>query len=305
MSNTLVMEYHKPVMLQECLEALNIKPDGIYVDLTFGGGGHSAAILERLTTGKLFAFDQDPDAAENAAAYTGDNFEFIPANFRYFTKYLKLYKVARVDGILADLGVSSHQINEPSRGFSIRFDADLDMRMDQKGKQTAADILNNYSESDLIHILSAYGEVKNARTLARAIVDNRSQSPINTTEQFNAILIPLARRGRQNQYMAQVYQALRIEVNEEMEALKDMLSLTPEALNEGGRLVIMSYHSLEDRLVKHFIGSGNFKGQQEKDFYGNLIRPLQPVSRKPLTASAEELEINNRARSAKLRIAER
>ena len=298
-------EYHLPVMLQECLEALKIKPDGTYVDLTFGGGGHSAAILEKLTTGKLYVFDQDPDAKANAVALNDNRLEFIPSNFRYFSKYLRMYNVKQVDGILADLGVSSHQIDAPERGFSTRFEAQLDMRMDQKGKLSAADIINKYAEAKLVEIFSNYAEIRNSKTLAREIVSARMASEINTSEQLKAVILPLANRGRENKYMARVYQALRIEVNDEMVALREMLEQTSDALSPGGRLVVMSYHSLEDRLVKHYINTGNFTGEQEKDFYGNLIRPLTPIVRKPITASDDELAKNNRARSAKLRIAEK
>lgn len=305
MIDTVIMEYHLPVMLQECLEALKIKPDGIYLDLTFGGGGHSAAILPYLTTGKLIVFDQDPDAKVNAVALNDSKVEFIAANFRYFSKYLRLYNIKQVDGILADLGVSSHQIDAPERGFSTRFEARLDMRMDQKGKLTAADILNNYSEAALQQVFSDYAEIRNSRTLAKAIITARSAEPINTSEQLKKIILPLAKRGKENQYMARVYQALRIEVNDELAALREMLAQTAKVLAPGGRLVVMSYHSLEDRLVKYYMKTGNFRGEQEKDFYGNLIRPLKPVVRKPITASIEEIERNNRARSAKLRIAEK
>jgi 16S rRNA (cytosine1402-N4)-methyltransferase len=305
MTDTVTMEYHLPVMLQECLEALKIKPDGIYLDLTFGGGGHSAAILPYLTTGKLFVFDQDPDAKANADALNDSKIEFIPANFRYFSKYLRMYNIKQVDGILADLGVSSHQIDAPERGFSTRFEARLDMRMDQKGKLTAANILNNYREEELTEIFSKYAEIRNSRTLAKAIIIARSVELINNSEQLKHIILPLAQRRKENQYMARVYQALRIEVNDEMTALREMLEQTANVLAPGGRLVVMSYHSLEDRLVKYYMNTGNFKGEQEKDFYGNLIRPLKPVVRKPMTASVEELERNNRARSAKLRVAEK
>lgn len=298
-------EYHLPVMLQECLEALKIKPDGTYVDLTFGGGGHSAAILEKLTTGKLYVFDQDPDARANAVALNDSRLEFIPSNFRYFSKYLRMYNVKQVDGILADLGVSSHQIDAPERGFSTRFEAQLDMRMDQKGKLSAADIINEYTEEKLVEIFSNYAEIRNSKTLAREIVSARKASKINTSEELKEVILPLANRGRENKYMARVYQALRIEVNDEMVALREMLEQTSDALNPGGRLVVMSYHSLEDRLVKHYVNTGNFTGEQEKDFYGNLIRPLTPIVRKPITASDDELAKNNRARSAKLRIAEK
>lgn len=300
-----VMEYHLPVMLQECLEALNIKPEGTYVDLTFGGGGHAAAILSKLTTGKLYVFDQDPDAKANAVALNDDRLIFIASNFRYFTKYLRMYNIKQVDGILADLGVSSHQIDAPERGFSTRFEANLDMRMDQQGKLTAADILNNYPEAYLVRIFSSYAEIRNTRTLAKAIIDARRYAPIKSSAQLKEIILPLAKRGKENQYMARVYQALRIEVNDEMAALREMLEQTSDILTPGGRLVVMSYHSLEDRLVKYYINTGNFKGEQKKDFFGNLERPLQPITRKPVTASEEELVVNNRSRSAKLRIAEK
>ena len=305
MTDTVIMEYHLPVMLQECLEALKIKPDGIYLDLTFGGGGHSAAILPYLTTGKLFVFDQDPDAKANAVALDDNKLEFIATNFRYFSKYLRMYNIRQVDGILADLGVSSHQIDAPERGFSTRFEADLDMRMDQKGKLTAADILNDYAEEALTGIFSRYAEIRNSKTLAKAITTARGVEPVKTSDQLKKIILPLAQRGRENKYMARVYQALRIEVNDEMAALEEMLAQTADALAPGGRLVVMSYHSLEDRLVKYYMNTGNFRGEQEKDFYGNLIRPLKPITRKPIIASIEELERNNRARSAKLRIAEK
>ncbi|RLD25073.1 MAG: 16S rRNA (cytosine(1402)-N(4))-methyltransferase [Bacteroidetes bacterium] len=299
------MEYHLPVMLQECLEALKITPDGIYLDLTFGGGGHSAAILPLLTTGKLIVFDQDPDAKANATALNDSKLEFIPANFRHFSKYLRMYNIKKVDGILADLGVSSHQIDAAERGFSTRFEARLDMRMDQKGKLTAASILNEYSEAELQQMFSDYAEIRNSRTLAKGIVNARQAEPIIKSEQLKQIILPFAKRGKENQYFARVYQALRIAVNDEMAALREMLAQTADVLNTGGRLVVMSYHSLEDRLVKYYMNTGNFRGEQEKDFYGNLIRPLNPVVRKPITASAAELEKNKRARSAKLRIAEK
>ena len=305
MTDTVTMEYHLPVMLQECLEALKIKPDGIYLDLTFGGGGHSAAILPYLTTGKLIAFDQDPDAKANAVAINDTKLEFIPANFRHFSKYLRMYNIKKVDGILADLGVSSHQIDAAERGFSTRFEARLDMRMDQQGKLTAANILNEYSEAALQQMFSDYAEIRNSRTLAKEIINARQIEDILTSEQLKKIILPFAQRGKENQYLARVYQALRIAVNDEMAALREMLEQTAKVLNPGGRLVVMSYHSLEDRLVKYYINTGNFKGEQEKDFYGNLIRPLNPITRKPMMASAEELEKNKRARSAKLRIAEK
>lgn len=299
------MEYHQPVMLPECLDGLNIKPTGVYVDLTFGGGGHSAAILSKLTTGKLFAFDQDPDSKVNAVALNDERLEFIPSNFRYFSKYLRMYNIKQVDGILADLGVSSYQIDTPERGFSTRFESKLDMRMDKQGKLTAADLLNTYSEEELMIMFSNNAEIRNSRTLAKAIAAARNHLTIETSNQFKEIILPLAQRGRENQYLARVYQALRIEVNDEIAALKEMLEQSAKILVTGGRLVVMSYHSLEDRPVKYYMSTGNFKGVQEKDFYGNLIRPLKPVMRKPITASVEELALNKRARSAKLRIAEK
>jgi len=298
-------EYHVPVMLQECIEGLKINPEGIYIDVTFGGGGHSRAILEHLTTGKLYAFDQDADAVENAQNITNRSFTLIEANFRYLNRFLKLHGIGKIDGLLADLGVSSHQINEAERGFSTRFDAALDMRMDRNTNQTAADVLNTYSEQELHRVLGMYGEVRNARTLATALVSERIQHPFESIGQLKDVLARYARRGRENKYYAQVFQALRIEVNEELTALEDMLAQTIECMNPGGRLVVMSYHSLEDRIVKSFVNTGNVQGKLEKDFYGNIIRPFEPITRKPLIASEEETSINNRARSAKLRIGER
>ncbi len=299
-------EYHVPVMLSECIEALNIKPDGLYVDLTFGGGGHSNEILKHLDTGHLYAFDQDEEAQENVDAIgNNDNLTFILANFRYLKRYLKAHGIQKVDGILADLGVSSHQIDAPKRGFSTRFDAALDMRMDKDQPQTAADVINEYPEKDLHKIFGLYGEVKNAKTLAARIVAERVTRRIESIEDLKGILKQYAPRGREHKYFAQVFQAIRIEVNEELKVIEEMLEQTSEVLNEGGRLVIMSYHSLEDRLVKNYIAKGKFSGEPEKDFYGNLIRPLNPVNRKPITASEEEIKRNNRARSAKLRIAEK
>lgn len=290
-------------MLQECIEALTIDPNGIYVDLTFGGGGHSAEILKYLDGGKLYAFDQDDDAKQNAVPLEKDGMVFIAANFRYFQKYLKLYGVEQVDGILADLGVSSHQIDAPERGFSTRFDAKLDMRMDKSIKLTAQSILNNYSAEELMIVFSRYGEVRNARTLANAIVSTRTAGAIETIDQLKSILKRYARKGKENKYYAQVFQALRIEVNDEMMALEEMLVQGSNMLKPGGLFVVMSYHSLEDRLVKNFFNKGNYSGEAEKDFYGNLIRPLEPVNRKPIVSGLEELQENNRARSAKLRVA--
>ncbi len=292
-------------MLQECIDGLAIKPNGIYVDLTFGGGGHSKEILKHLTNGKLFGFDQDDDAKKESESIQNDQFEFVNANFRYLKKYLRLYGVKHVDGILADLGISSHQIDVPERGFSTRFDAALDMRMDQNSDLTAEDIINDYSEKELIDLLSRYGEVKNARTLASAIISERVKARIKSVDELKAILEKYARPGKQFKYFAQVFQALRIVVNDEMGALKEMIEQALEVLKPEGRFVVMSYHSLEDRPVKNFFAKGKFKGEVEKDFYGNMIRPLEPITRKPMVASDEEIKLNNRARSAKLRIAKK
>ena len=290
-------------MLQECIDGLAIKPNGIYVDLTFGGGGHSKEILKHLTNGKLYGFDQDDDAQAQSEAIDDEQFEFVNANFRHLKKYLRLYGVTQVDGILADLGISSHQIDVPERGFSTRYDASLDMRMDQNSELTAADIINEYSEKELIDLFSRFGEVRNARTLAAAIVSERVKGRIETVEELKLILERYAKRGKQFKYYAQVFQALRIVVNEEMAVLEEMIEQAAEVLKPGGRFVVMSYHSLEDRPVKNYFSKGKFKGEVEKDFYGNMIRPLDPVTRKPIVASDEEIKMNNRARSAKLRIA--
>lgn len=295
--------YHKPVMLEECLKALEIKPEGVYVDVTFGGGGHSKAILSILKSGKLFAFDQDKDALQNAREIQNPSFVFIEANFRYFKRYLKANGILGVDGILADLGVSSHQIDKAERGFSTRFDGELDMRMDQSASVSAKEIVNSYSESELQKILGMYGEVRNAKTLAAAIAAARINKPLETSGDLKEVLKRFAPRGKENKYYAQVFQALRIEVNDELKSLEEFLYQASEVLNPGGRLVVMSYHSLEDRLVKNFINKGNFSGVDEKDFFGNVIRPLEPVTKKPVIAGREEVEANNRARSAKLRVA--
>lgn len=293
-------------MLSECLEGLQIQPDGIYVDVTFGGGGHSRAILEKLTTGRLLVFDQDPDAVANALEFKDDDrFTFIPANFRHLKRYLKLNKAAQVNGILADLGVSSHQINTPERGFSTRFDADLDMRMNPNIEKTAREVLKTRSAAELQRILGMYGEVTNARTAAEAILAARYNTPIETVNDLKSILMRYAPKHRENKYFAQVFQALRIEVNDELAVLEEFLTQVPEVLAPGGRLVVMSYHSLEDRLVKNYIQKGKFYGEVEKDFYGNEIKPLKGVTRKPVEATDEEVAVNPRARSAKLRIATR
>lgn len=295
--------YHIPVMLEACLSGLNINPDGIYLDLTFGGGGHSREILKKLDKGHLYGFDQDPDTEKNAP--DADNFTFVMANFRDLQRYLKIYGVEKVDGILADLGVSSHQIDEPSRGFSTRFEGKLDMRMSQSGDLSAAAILNNYSEEELHKIFGIYGEVRNAKTLARAIVSSRANVPFESIQDFKKLLDKYAPRGKFAKYAAQVFQALRIEVNQEMAALEEMLEQSTNLLKKDGRLVIMSYHSLEDRMVKNIMAKGKLQGDLEKDFYGNPIRPLEPITRKAIVAGSEELERNKRARSAKLRIAKK
>jgi len=297
--------YHKPVMLTECIDALQVKPDGIYVDVTFGGGGHSLKILEQLTEGRLIAFDQDDDARKQAENIQSRSFTFCQANFKYLKQYLKVNGLAQVDGILADLGVSSHQIDSPHRGFSTRFEGPLDMRMDTKSAFTAASVLNEYSEDQLHRILGMYGEVRNAKTLAAAIVRERSASPFQSSQDLIRVLEGMAPRGKAFKYFAQVFQALRIEVNGELGALESFLMQCGEVVRVGGRIVIMSYHSLEDRMVKNYINTGKVYGDLEKDFFGNPLRPFRAINRKPIEASEEEVQENNRARSAKLRIAER
>ena len=299
------MVYHQPVLLQESVAALAIKPEGTYVDVTFGGGGHSALIASQLTTGKLFGFDQDTDAEKEAEKLQSPVFTFVKANFRYLKKYLRLYGVKQADGILADLGVSSYQFDTSTRGFSTRFDGPLDMRMDKEGTKTAKDILNNYAEEDLHKLFGIYGEVKNACTLARTIVLKRASQELETIGQFKEAIASCLPKGKENKYLAQVFQALRLEVNDEIKALEEMLLQTAEVLKPGGRLVVISYHSLEDRLVKNFIRNGKFFGEAEKDLFGNENKPLQAVLRKPLTPSATELQQNSRSRSAKLRVAEK
>ena len=299
--------YHNPVLLTECIDALDIKPGGIYVDITFGGGGHSRAILERLgaAPGKLLAFDQDADARANADAINDLRLTFIPANFRNLKRFLRLYGVKQVDGILADLGISSHQIDTPERGFATRFDADLDMRMDQQAAVSAKQVLNSGTEQELHRILGMYGEITNARTVAMAIVSARANRPLQTINDLKTALQRFAPRGKENKFFAQVFQAIRIEVNEELTILKEFLAQTPEVLKPGGRLVVMSYHSLEDRLVKNYMNKGKFHGEVDKDLYGNELKPFQAITRKPIEASDEEVSRNPRARSAKLRVAEK
>jgi len=289
-------------MLEECIEGLNIRPEGTYVDVTFGGGGHSRAIMARLGAGgRLLAFDQDADAQRNRI--NDDRFEFIDQNFRYLKNFCRLNHAIPVDGILADLGVSSYQFDQADRGFSIRFDADLDMRMNQSDSLSAQQVINTYSEADLHRIFGIYGEIQNAKSLAKTIVTSRLSAPINSVADLKNAISNLIPRGKENKYLAQVFQALRIEVNQELEALKEFLSQSAEVLASGGRLVVMSYHSLEDRLVKNFIAKGKFSGEVEKDFYGNDQKPFDAVSRGAITASEDEIKNNNRARSAKLRIA--
>jgi 16S rRNA (cytosine1402-N4)-methyltransferase len=290
-------------MLEACLSGLNIDPDGTYLDLTFGGGGHSREILKKLNKGHLYGFDQDPDAEKNAP--DEENFTFVLANFRDLHRYLKIYGVEKVDGILADLGISSHQIDEPSRGFSTRFEGKLDMRMSQSGDLTAATLLNDYEEEKLHKVFGIYGEIRNAKTLARAIVSSRANFSFASIQDFKKLLDKYAPRGKYAKYAAQVFQALRIEVNQEMAALEEMLEQSTKILKKDGRLVIMSYHSLEDRMVKNIMAKGKLYGELEKDFYGNPVRPLEPVTRKAIVADQEEIEKNKRARSAKLRVAKK
>lgn len=295
--------YHDPVMLEECLQGLNIRPDGVYADVTFGGGGHSRAILERLSTGHLYAFDQDDDAARNA--FDDPRFTFIPQNFKYFKNFIQLYHGGKLDGIIADLGVSSHQFDTPEKGFSTRFDGALDMRMSQSTPLDAATVVNTYDLDELTRLLATYGEVQNARLVATEIVMARDAEPIETTAQLKAAVAPRLPRGHENKVLAQVFQALRIEVNGELDALRAFLSQCPDVLHAGGRLVVMSYHSLEDRIVKNYFKTGNAEGKEEKDFFGNLLTPYKLITRKPVVPSSAEVERNSRARSAKLRIAER
>jgi len=295
--------YHNPVLLKESVEGLNIKSDGLYVDVTYGGGGHSREILKHLTTGKLYAFDQDDDAFANRI--TDEKLILIKQNFRYMKNFLKMYNALPVDGILADLGVSSHQFDEGSRGFSTRFEGVLDMRMDQSGKETAADIINHYEEQALIKIFSEYGEVENSKRLAACIIKERAVKPIKTTEELKQAIISCTPKMKPQQYLAKVFQALRIAVNRELDVLQEFLMQCTEVLKPGGRLAVISYHSLEDRLVKNFIRSGNFEGKVEQDFYGNKLVNFKAVNRQIITPSEVELTDNSRSRSAKLRIAEK
>lgn len=296
-------DYHIPVLLNASIEALNIDPNGTYVDVTFGGGGHSREILSKLENGRLYAFDQDPDAQVNAP--DDSRFTLIPQNFRFTQNFLRMYGVTAIDGILADLGVSSHQFDEASRGFSLRFDAALDMRMGQQGGQTAAELVNTAEEAELARIFKHYGELQSSHRLARLICKTREETPIETTGQLVALAGRMAHPAKQQKYAAQVFQALRIAVNDELEALKALLEQSVSLLKPGGRLVVISYHSLEDRMVKHFMRAGNFDGEVEKDFYGNPLTPFKLISRSAIAPDPEEKERNSRARSARLRIAER
>ena len=299
----MTMEYHNPVLLNESVDGLNIKPDGIYVDVTFGGGGHSKAILNRLgNKGKLYAFDQDKDALLNTIE--DERFTLINENFRYIKRFLRFYGVKQIDGILGDFGVSSHQFDVPERGFSTRFEAALDMRMNQEDRLSAFHVINEYEEEQLKNVLSHYGELRQAPAMARVIVECRKNEPIKTSEQLKKVLNRFLQHKKENKVLAQIYQAIRIEVNQEIEVLKEFLSQTPELLKKGGRLSLISYHSLEDRLVKRFIRNGLFEGEPERDVYGNFEVPFKKVGNLIVPTQIQIIE-NNRARSAKLRIAEK
>lgn len=297
------MGYHNPVLLSKCIEGLNLKPNGIYVDVTFGGGGHSKEIMKHLDGGALFAFDQDADAHKNNL--NQNSFKLIDANFRFLKNFLRLEGVRKVDGILADLGVSSHQFDIAERGFSIRFDGELDMRMNLNSDLSAKEVVNNYSQENLANVLYKYGELKNSRRIAKEIIDARSISEINTTKDLIAVIAEIVTEKYRNQFLARVFQAIRIEVNDEITALEEMLLSAVDILNPGGRLVVMSYHSLEDRLVKNLMKKGNLAGKMVKDFFGNPIKDLIEINRKVIVASSEEIADNSRARSAKLRVAEK
>ena len=295
------MNYHSPVLLEESIDALAIKENGMYVDVTFGGGGHSREILNRLgENGRLFGFDQDPDALGNVI--DDKRFTLIPENFRYISRFLRFHGVKKVDGILADLGVSSHQFDEAERGFSIRFDGDLDMRMNQKSKISAKEIISNYSEEKLAEILFLYGELRNSRNIAKTIVEKRQEEKIETSFQLKEVLQRFLPKAKEHKILAQIFQAIRIEVNEELDVLKEFLEQIPNLLKEEGRLSVISYHSLEDRLVKRFIRTGLFFGEPEKDVFGNIEVPMLKIG-KLIVPNTAEINANNRARSAKLRIA--
>ncbi|WP_418508480.1 16S rRNA (cytosine(1402)-N(4))-methyltransferase RsmH [Corallibacter sp.] len=297
------MEYHNPVLLKETVDGLNINPDGVYVDVTFGGGGHSREILSRLSEkGRLFAFDQDPDALQNKV--DDERFTLIHENFRYLKRFLRFYGVKEVDGVLGDFGVSSHQFDVAERGFSTRFEANLDMRMNQQSALSAYHVVNDYAEEQIRQVLWQYGELRQAPAMARVIVESRENEPIKTSEQLKDVLKRFLQHKKENKVLAQIYQAIRIEVNQEIEVLKEFLLQTPEVLKKGGRLSVISYHSLEDRLVKRFIRNGMFEGEPERDVFGNFEVPLKKVGGL-IVPTNDEIKINNRARSAKLRIAEK
>ena len=296
-------DYHVPALLKESLRGLKIKPEGTYVDCTFGGGGHSKAILDQLTTGTLYAFDKDEDARRNVPEH--DRLVFVPQDFRYMKNFLRMHGVKLVDGILADLGVSFHQFDTPNRGFSLREDGPLDMRMSEQAQMTAAQILNEYEEEQLCHIFRRYGEVRPAMRLARMITSAREGQAFDRVNELKETIAPLAPKLKEHKFYAQVFQALRIEVNDELGALEQMLLQSVEILKTGGRLAVISYHSLEDRMVKNFMREGKLDGEAERDFFGNRLVPFKVMNRKPLVPTEEEIERNNRARSAKLRVAER
>ena len=295
--------YHKPVLLREAIELLKIQPDGTYVDATFGSGGHSREIMEQLRAGRLIAFDQDEDAVTNAIS--DRRFSLIPQNFRYLKNFLKAQGILSIDGALADLGISSWQIDTPERGFSIRYPGKLDMRMDQHQKINAETVVNTYPETKLSEIFHNYGEIASHRQLAQNIIESRKKVRITTTDQLAALALKFAPRGRENQFLARVFQAIRIEINEELDALKDFLMQATEMLVTGGRLVIIAYHSLEDKLVKNYFSTGNFEGRKQEDFFGNLVSPLAPVNRKIIRPTEKEINENPRSRSARLRAAEK
>lgn len=297
------MSYHNPVLLRPSVDNLVIDPTGTYVDVTFGGGGHSRAILEKLTTGRLIAFDQDVDSHDNLI--DDARFQFVPSNFKNLTRFLQYHKAYPVDGIFADLGISSHQIDTPERGFSYREDGVLDMRMNVTTGMSARELVNEYDENQLSKVFYTYGELSEGRRLAQRIVKMRAEQPIETTLQLTEVLRPCLPKGKENKYFSKVFQALRIEVNKEMEVLESFLTQTVDALKPNGRLVVIAYHSLEDRMVKNFIRSGNLSGEIEKDFFGNPLTPFKLVTRKPIVPDDDEIMSNSRARSAKLRVAEK
>ena len=297
------MGYHNPVLLNECIEGLRIKPEGTYVDVTFGGGGHSKLILSHLKGGRLFAFDQDENTRKNSLSHPG--FKLIHANFRYIKNFLKLEGILSIDGLIADLGVSSHQFDVPERGFSTRLTGDLDMRMDVNSDLSAKNVINDYTELDLANIFYRYGELRNSRLIANRIVARRKESPINTTDDLVSTISNLSAERHRNQFLARVFQSIRIEVNDEIEALKQMLLSALELLNPSGRLVVLSYHSLEDRLIKNLMKKGNLEGKVEQDFFGNVIKRLKEINTKVVVASGDEIKKNPRARSAKLRVSEK